>query len=402
MSHEAPPPRVLILEANLDGTVGGSHQVLWDLVTRLTPGAFEPVVAFYQDNPYVERLAAVNVETHVLDDMVEGERHLRLSGGRVRKAMDILVGAVLRRAFWLRRNRIDLVYINNSPYVGYDDWLPASRFVRRPCLASAMGDAHVSPTRYQGVWLKRFDHVMPVSQHIQRGMTRAGIPPQRQTVVYPGVDLDEFTGRVRRSPEEVRAELGVPAHCLLGVMVGNIRRWKGQSVVLQGLAGLDPDSRSRIRVVFAGASRPKDQEYVAELEAYTKEAGLEEIVRFLGPRKDVPELFAAADFAIHGSTLAEPFGLVVVEALAVGTPVLAGSGGGPAEIMDEDCGILWDTGEPSQLTEAIEGLLASPERLAAMSAHAPDRARRFSVEAYVRGMERVWQSALDGGTNQNP
>src|SRR5688500_11752438 len=65
----APPPRVLYIEANEDGTVGGSHRVLFDLVCNLDRTQHEPVVLFYQDNAYVARLRAHGINVMVLEEV---------------------------------------------------------------------------------------------------------------------------------------------------------------------------------------------------------------------------------------------------------------------------------------------------------------------------------------------
>src|SRR5215218_1924640 len=93
----APRPRIMYLEANDDGTVGGSHQALFDLVRNLDRARYEPVVVFYQDNVFVERMRAAGIEVHLLEKQARKEKHTRLQGGALAK-LGVLVNAIRWRA----------------------------------------------------------------------------------------------------------------------------------------------------------------------------------------------------------------------------------------------------------------------------------------------------------------
>jgi glycosyltransferase involved in cell wall biosynthesis len=117
-------------------------------------------------------------------------------------------------------------------------------------------------------------------------------------------------------------------------------------------------------------------------------------VHFLGARGDVPDLMNAADVVIHASTVAEPFGLVVVEAMALGRPVIASKLGGPGEIVAPGTGWTFDPTEPRQLARCIEEALGDPARAREVGRAAIERANAFSIEATVAGVERVYTEVL--------
>ncbi|HEX2781394.1 MAG TPA: glycosyltransferase, partial [Gemmatimonadaceae bacterium] len=126
--------RILYVEACEDGTVGGSHQALYDLVRMLDRRRYEPVVLFYQTNRWVEPIRALGVEVILFDEERRREKAPHLARdlpGRVRS----VIAAPFLRAALLRRLSIDLVHLNNSPAEGYEDWLPACRLVGVPCVA---------------------------------------------------------------------------------------------------------------------------------------------------------------------------------------------------------------------------------------------------------------------------
>ena len=97
--------------------------------------------------------------------------------------------------------------------------------------------------------------------------------------------------------------------------------------------------------MVGGAQRPEEQEYMREIQEKAIQLGIGERVRFLGQRSDVPSLLAAADIFSQPNLGAEPFGIVFIEALAAGLPVVTTAMGGPQEIIDESCGFVAPPGD---------------------------------------------------------
>jgi hypothetical protein len=217
-------------------------------------------------------------------------------------------------------------------------------------------------------------------------------------IVHHGVDLEAFRNRVGRSVEEVRRELGVPPDRVLAVMVANIRKWKGQHVVLEALALLDEPVRDELFTVFAGAAGGRDDKYVGSLEELVKQHGLEDSVAFLGPRSDVPDLLSAADIALHASIRPEPGGIAVLEAMSLGRPVIAADVGGHAEVMTEDSGFTFDTAHPRELAAHLARLVESDELRRQVGERARRRMEEFSIERNVRETQAVYDAVLAGGS----
>lgn len=386
-----------MVEANEDGTVGGSHQIMFDTVTRVDRTQFTPVPCFYQDNPFADRYRSLGLEVLVLEDLRAHERAVRLGSGRGRRTLD-MIRAVQRRRRLLRESGIDLLHLNNSPHVGFSDWLPAGKAARVPVIVNAMGDAE--PIK-GGAWKRKvvasFDHYVPISTFMEAALHRQGVPPEKMTLIRAGVDVAKLRSSVDRPREEVRNGLSVESHQRLVVMVGNIREWKGQHVVIEALGRLPPETRERLVVAFVGAEYGPDDPYAQGLRDRCEGLQLHGSVRWLGSRADVGTLFAAADAGLHASITPEPFGLVMVECMAVGTPVIAAREGGAAEIVTPDTGWVHPGGDDAALAE----LLAMVARTDPDSREVQDRraaclsrSEGFDVREMAEGVQAVWTGML--------
>jgi glycosyltransferase involved in cell wall biosynthesis len=388
--------RILYVEANEDGTVGGSHQCLLDLTRRFSGGRYRPVVLFYQENRFANALRAAGIEVHTWDQVRKHEGPISASSLQL-KAVGRALGAIGRRVVFLRRQRINLVHLNNDPLAGYADWLPAARVAGIPCVAHVRGDPTRSVPRSRvGRWLlTRFDRVIPASRHIAAATRRIGVGEDRIRQIYDGIDVEEWRRRVRRTPESVREELAVPQDHVLVLMVGNIRRWKGQHVLIKALEHLTADVRSRLRVVFVGGAGASDSAYYESLRASVMAASLSGCVSFLGARTDVPDLVNAADVIVHASTIPEPFGLVVLEGMALGKPVIAANAGGPTEVVTAQSGFLFDTALPDQLASILVRLVNDPDLRHSVGIAAQRRADLFDTAGTRDAVQRVYAELLE-------
>lgn len=377
--------------------MGGSHRALYDLATGLDRSRYQPVVLFYQSNEFVERLQRNGIEVITYEDIMQRERRIYHERGRLRRTFEMAV-SVKRRYNVLRRHRIDLVHFNNSPWYGCDDWSPAAKLLGIPVVSSAMGippeESAAEPVR---AWLvRRLDRILPVSQLIADMWLDAGVRRNQIKVVHHGIDVRGVTARVRRTTAQVRRELQIPEGSLLVAMVGNVREWKGQHVVIEALHLLDPAVLERITLVFAGGESAEDKGYRRRLDEMIAQFGLHSRVRFLGFRNDVPDIMAASDIVVHASIQPEPGGIVVLEAMAFGAAIVAAARGGHTEVMIDGTGLVFDTERPQELAACLTRLTTDEELRARLGRAANERIRQFSLERNVAETQAVYDELLFG------
>lgn len=384
--------RILLVEVNEDGTAGGSHQCLFDIARSLDPARFTPVVLFYQHNRFVDQLARLGIRTLVWEPERARERPVEAPLRRLKQLIR-LRQVIARRMRLLRSERIDLVHMNNAPVIGYADWLPAAKLLGIPILSHA----RLQFRRPRAVWfplVRSFDAVVAISHEIERFLHEHDIPPERIIQIYDGIDAAALRASAGSAPAKVREQLGVADGDLLIAMVGHVRRWKGQLVALEAVRRLQPSIRRRVKLVFVGGVGREEEAYAAELRERLATYELQTTVTLLGERDDAPAIMQAADIVLHASIRPEPFGLVVVEGMALGRAVVAAGFGGPAEIVTPGTGVLFNPAHPEELTSAIESLALDPARRQALGAAAQQRAAAFSLEQNVQAVETLYSSLL--------
>jgi glycosyltransferase involved in cell wall biosynthesis len=145
----------------------------------------------------------------------------------------------------------------------------------------------------------------------------------------------------------------------------------------------------------ASATRFDNEAYVAGLRARIAELGIADRVSWMGEREDVPELIRALDMLLLPSH-EEPFGRALIEAMALGVPVLATQVGGPPEIIDDGVqGHLLPPGPARAWADAIADLAAHPERAREMGRAGRARvAEAFTPEHHAAAVMAVYESAL--------
>ena len=150
------------------------------------------------------------------------------------------------------------------------------------------------------------------------------------------------------------------------------------------------------RAFIIGEATPRDVAYREELLNLSQELGITDRVVFTGFRAEVGELIQILQVVVHASIQPEPFGRVIVEAMAMKKPVVASMAGGPVEIIENGRnGLLVPPGDHVQLAAAITGLLADPLAAARIGEQGyRDAKSRFSAPAHAEAMKRLYQEVL--------
>ncbi len=197
--------------------------------------------------------------------------------------------------------------------------------------------------------------------------------------MYPPVRLATPSATVELRAA-VRAELETPQDAVVIVQVSRLEAGKGHRLHLDALGQLR-QVPGWVAWMVGGAQRPFEVRYLAELEARVAALGIADRVRFVGERSDVGQVLAAADIYCQPNLEPEPFGIVFIEALSAGLPVVSTNLGGPNEVVDESCGVLVSVGDVPALAAVLERLIREGDARRTLGRGGPARARQVSDPA---------------------
>jgi glycosyltransferase involved in cell wall biosynthesis len=250
---------------------------------------------------------------------------------------------------------------------------------------------------YNGIMTKG-ERVIAISDFIAEHARRVyGLDPARIRVIHRGVDLRKFDP-MRVSPERIiqlAQRWRLPDGYPVIMLPGRLTRWKGQVTLIHALAEL---GRHDVRCLLVGSDQGRAG-YRQELVELIRKFNLTDVVHIVDECSDMPAAYMLTDVAVSASTDPEAFGRVVVEAQAMGRPVIASDHGGPREtILPGRTGWLTTPGDPRSLADALARFLAlSAEERGDMAALAQDFIRtNFTKEAMCAKTLAVYQEVLEG------
>lgn len=239
------------------------------------------------------------------------------------------------------------------------------------------------------------------SHAVASRLVRHDCASTRVVVVHNGVDVNLFHPGV--PTESFRRELAVDDSALLVGAIGRLVPWKALETLLEAAARLRavvPAAEYLVvgDAVTDAANRADAVRYREALLALRDRLGLGDRVRFLGARADIPRVLAGLDVLVH-TAIDEPFGRVLIEAMAAGKAVVATRGGGVTEIVEDGVtGYLVSPRDAAAVADRV-ALLADRERRCAMGRAGRERVlAHFSLDAYGDALAAVVARVTTRGT----
>jgi glycosyltransferase involved in cell wall biosynthesis len=371
---DGPVPVTFVISHALHG---GSERYLELLLDHLDPGWVHGVVSL-QDGPFVERLRSSGYDVAVIET---GARLSMLTSAR-------------RLGRLLQRDPPAVIHANGVKAALVAGLATPVARVRMPIVWVKHDFSWDGLLAHAVAW--RCDQVVGVSAAVTATFGRR--LRDRVRVVHNGIPPIE---REREAARELVRGLAGDGEVV--VLVGRFHPAKGQIELVEAAPRV-LERRPGTRFLLLGGDDPYQLEYARSVRARIEALGLSEAVLLPGHHADAPGVMAGCDVVVMPSMPdergmgREGFGLVGLEAMAVGTPVAGYSGGALPEVLGEHAALVPE-GDRAALADAIAGLLEDPGRRAAMAAAARDYARgRFGIDATVAGMrERYAEAAARAG-----
>jgi glycosyltransferase involved in cell wall biosynthesis len=256
-----------------------------------------------------------------------------------------------------------------------------------------VGEAIKMAKRARGALFNRCVHQrIAVSRFVAESIERTEfVSADRIAIIEHGIDVERFVSAATPAlgPEvkqELKQELGIGDRPLVAC-VSRMNEEKGVDVLLRAHARVGRDAV--LAIAGDGPDWPRCRALAAELH-------IEERVRFLGLRRDIPRLLGGCDLVVVPSRAPEAFGLTVVEAMAAGKPVVVTDAGAMADLVDHGrYGIVVPKGDPVALSEAIGRLLDGPVFAKLMGEAGQARAReRYALGPFVDRVIALYAAAI--------
>jgi glycosyltransferase involved in cell wall biosynthesis len=362
-----------ILFLDQSGKPGGAELCLIDIAK---PYKENSLVGLFADGDFKNLLQQNQIPVEVLTNQlikVKKNSNFLQSIGSLRQ-LTPLINKVIQRA-----REYDLIYANTQKALVVG--AIASFFARRPLvyhLHDILSQEHFSKTNLLiAVTLANTfaSLVIANSEASKTAFLQAGGKANIVKVVYNGfapanyqINLDEV--------QKLRQELNVDDQFVIGHF-SRLSPWKGQHILISALAECPP----YVTALLVGDALFGEQEYKQDLYQKVAALGLENRVKFLGFRSDIPQLMAVCDLIAHTSIAPEPFGRVIVEGMLCGKPVVAAKAGGAIELVENEInGFLVTPNNPQELAQIINHCLQEPGKTADIANHGKIMAsQRFDV-----------------------
>ena len=383
-----------ILYLDSGSGIGGGQRSLLLLLNLLDKDRFTPFVGCLGDSPFAAEAektearvvplslpAAHNktdkVRRFTLGDLLEDLRQLKV---------------ILQLHRMVKRNAIDLIHANSLSVALLGGIV--ARINRIPILM------HKRYATSYGVLDRICERLLHRVILVSKATRWNFAPTAKQTLIYNGVDLDAF----QASPEEVqdlRAEL-LPDASDASIVAGVVTRItpeKGIHFLVRAIAalkGLSLMTRTDIKLLIVGGPYfQKDIDYMNALKQEVADLGVEDSIIFTGFLSDTRVVTSLLDIVLVPSIIPEACPRTIIEAMAVGKPVIATPLGGSKELVTPDTGILVPPEDASAIADAIAILTTDRERLRALGKASRNRAEQlFSSEKNTALTEAVYAELL--------
>ncbi len=370
----------------------GADIVLLETVKRIDRTQFHPIVVLPEDSRHIGRLtphlAEHGIEHHFVPLGVMRRKYLK--PGTVARFVVEFASAVRKLRRLIREKKIDVVHTNTMAVC-------AGAIAAK--LEKISHVWHVHEILVDPVLLRKLLHATvarfsTVTVCISKAVRNHYLADQRSAadktvIIANGIDLDKFS--TASDGAEIRAEYGIPADAPLVGMVGKVTRWKGQMVFARAakeVLGAFPDAY----FLAVGGVFDDERYYMDNFVNEVSRLGIQDRFIIRDYRPDVANVIQALDIFVLPSTLPEPFGLVVVEAMACEKAIVATEHGGPAEmIVDGESGLLVKPADPGALANGVMQLLRDRVYLHSLGTAAKIRAwDKYHVDRYIQDLERLY------------
>lgn len=356
-----------------------------------TSGIFPNLAKWHDKTKYRVLFASLGEFAPWLREYMESQGVECFSCGA--KSRKDYLSAILKLSKYLKKEKVDILHVHlfDPSIVGLLAGVKAGTKYR--VMTRHYSDYH---TRINKKWHVKLDQIcnrlshkiIGVSEHTSDHVVEVeGTPREKVVTVYNGIDFDRVKPSEGDFRTKIRQEFNAEGKFLI-LTTGRLHPEKGYLHLFPAVAELKKLTDKPFVWLIAGKGI-----FEAEFRQRVSESGCDDVIKFIGFRKDIPDLMSTADVFVLPS-VAEAFGIVFAEAIYLGTPIVATKIGGIPEIVTEGVdGILIPPADSNAIAEAVADLINNPEKLESLANSGKQKViERFEFEDMTRNYEAVYES----------
>jgi glycosyltransferase involved in cell wall biosynthesis len=366
-----------VLFVSMAGRIAGAEKSLLLLVKYLH-AHFEPVVACPSKSPLAQKLTQMQIRC----------RDLPVSARPVRSRPAQLLTVACRLMKIIHELKPALIHANNF-YAAVAS-LPAALLTGRKLICHARDMAQSAPA--SKLCARLCQRVIAVSNAVRNSLVAKGTNPDKINVVYNGVDIHQAACHTTKT-----RQVGHHARPTIFANIGQFVPWKKQTLFVDAARRLIEKGLNAEFLLAGDDIFQQNRKYKAELLSQISDSGMAEKISLLGWRENIDDLWERIDCLVHTAD-PEPFGRVIIEAMANSVPVIAVNSAGPAEVVHNDVTAIGV--QPDNIDQLINAMvtIADDKELACRLASAARKTvlAKFSAQRTAISIKQIYDQVLAG------
>jgi len=294
-----------------------------------------------------------------------------------------------------KKYKADLIHTHSNLYTGKPEII-AAWMLGIPCVSHNHGYSNIT------YFDKLFSHFIASFIYISKDVEKYCNPNKKRKmngkIIHNGIDVNDFIKAY--DIREIREEFSITSEQTLVGIVGRLDWWKGHEYFLKAFAKAN-QSISNLKGLIIGdlekkVAVSKNKLYYRKLKLLIKKYNLDDKIIFTGYRSDVPRLMSALDVVVHASSIPEPFGIVIIEGMAAGKPVIATAAGGVLEIIEHGKnGLLVPCKDSTAMAKSIVNVISNPDKAKRLGINARRCVlNKFSIQSQIISIQQLYDSIL--------
>jgi len=405
------PDKIPVLFLDNTYTFGGAINSLLYLLRGIDKSKFTPILVTSQPEDFLRQKFAFVQWHHVKIKLPWVHNHIYKRITRYRlfnSGVGLKCINRIRFLYWLifitvpeavryykigQQYKVRLVHLNNimgSQLAG----ILAAKFLKVPCVAHLRDFEEVD--KVTKLYAKLINSHIAISGAIKDNLSRLAVREDNIVIIHDAIDINDFDKNI--SCDYLRKEFNLGDQEKLFGIFGRVIEWKGIREFVRA-AALVFQSLPKAKGFIVGDFSDGDKAYIKEVRELITHYGLDNHIILTGYRKDVPAIMQLMDVIVHASIKPEPFGMVLIEGMAMGKPIVATKMGGPLDIViDGQTGFLVEPGDIKNMANSVLRILAEKPLAETMGRDGLDRVTAlFTKERYARQVEKVYMHELGIG-----